>query len=315
MKKIIVLGATGFIGKNIAINFSKNKSYEVHAVRYKRPAFKTHNKIKWHKADLRDPNKVNKLLKGMDIVIQAAATTSGSKDIVSKPHVHVTDNAVMNSYIFRAAFDHNIKHVIFTSCTVMYPSSNKATSEKNFTGKIIDKYKGVGETKVYIEKLAEFYSMIGKTKYTIVRHSNIYGPHDKFDLEKSHVFGATITKVMQAKDKIEVWGEGKEIRDFLYIDDLIDFIKKALLKQKNLYEIYNCGSGKPITIKELCKLIVKISNKNIVLKFNKNKPTIPFNLYLNCNKAKRELSWKSKTNINMGIKKTINWWRENVNTK
>ena len=71
-----------------------------------------------------------------------------------------------------------------------------------------------------------------KTKYTIVRHSNIYGPHDKFDLEKSHVFGATITKVMQAKDKIEVWGEGKEIRDFLYIDDLIDFIKKALLKQK-----------------------------------------------------------------------------------
>ena len=68
----------------------------------------------------------------------------------------------MNSYIFRAAFDHDIKHVIFTSCTVMYPSSNKATSEKNFTGKIIDKYKGVGETKVYIEKLAEFYSMIGK---------------------------------------------------------------------------------------------------------------------------------------------------------
>ena len=65
---------------------------------------------------------------------------------------------------------------------------------------------------------------------------------------------------MQAKDKIEVWGKEKEIRDFLYIDDLIDFIKK-LYKNKNLYEIYNCGSGKPITIKELCKLIVKISNK------------------------------------------------------
>ena len=85
MKKIIVLGATGFIGKNIAINFSKNKSYEVHAVRYKRPAFKTHNKIKWHKADLRDPNKVNKLLKGMDIVIQAAATTSDLKILCQNP--------------------------------------------------------------------------------------------------------------------------------------------------------------------------------------------------------------------------------------
>ena len=92
----------------------------------------------------------------------------------------------------------------------MYPSSNKATSEKNFTGKPIDKYKGVGETKVYIEKLAEFYSMIGKTKYTIVRHSNIYGPHDKFDLEKSRNRCKAITKVMQAKDKIEVWGEERD---------------------------------------------------------------------------------------------------------
>jgi GDP-L-fucose synthase len=312
MKKILICGATGFIGKNITLGLSKNKNYEIHAVRFKRPAYKTSGNVKWHKADLRDPASVDKLIKNMDIVVQAAATTSGSKDIVSKPHIHVTDNAVINSFIFRSAYTHEIKHFIFPSCTVMYPSSKKATKENDFTGKIIDKYKGAGETKVYLEKIAKFYSMLSKTKFTIIRHSNIYGPHDKYDLDKSHVFGATITKVMKAKDDLEVWGDGSEIRDFLHAEDLVNFIKKAISKQKTQYEIYNCGSGKAITIKKLCNLIVKISKKPLKIKFNKNKPTIAFDMFLNCNKAKKELGWEPKIEIESGIKKTISWWIKNI---
>jgi len=312
MKKILICGATGFIGKNITLGLSKNKNYEIHAVRFKRPAYKTSDNVKWHKADLRDPASVDKLIKNMDIVVQAAATTSGSKDIVSKPHIHVTDNAVINSFIFRSAYTHEIKHFIFPSCTVMYPSSKKATKENDFTGRIIDKYKGAGETKVYLEKIAKFYSMLSKTKFTIIRHSNIYGPHDKYDLDKSHVFGATITKVMKAKDDLEVWGDGSEIRDFLHAEDLVNFIKKAISKQKTQYEIYNCGSGKAITIKKLCNLIVKISKKTLKIKFNKNKPTIAFDMFLNCNKAKKELGWEPKIEIESGIKKTISWWIKNI---
>ena len=251
-------------------------------------------------------------MNGVDIVIQAAATTSGSKDIVSKPYIHVTDNAVINSFMFRSAYEHNIKHFIFPSCTVMYPSSKSSTKESDFTGKIIDKYKGAGETKVYLEKIAKFYSMLSKTKYTIIRHSNIYGPHDKYDLDKSHVFGATITKVLTAKDKIEVWGTGNEIRDFLYADDLVNFVKNAITKQKTQYEIYNCGSGVPIKVKDLVKKIVYISGKKIKINYNKAKPSIPFNMYLNISKAKKELGWSPKTNIDLGIEKTINWWHENI---
>tara|TARA_Y100000389_G_scaffold201911_1_gene245812 strand:- start:140 stop:727 length:588 start_codon:yes stop_codon:yes gene_type:complete len=194
----------------------------------------------------------------------------------------------------------------------MYPSSKKATKENDFTGKIIDKYKGAGETKVYLEKIAKFYSMLSKTKFTIIRHSNIYGPHDKYDLDKSHVFGATITKVMKAKDDLEVWGDGSEIRDFLHAEDLVNFIKKAISKQKTQYEIYNCGSGKAITIKKLCNLIVRISKKPLKIKFNKNKPTIAFDMFLNCNKAKKELGWEPKIEIESGIKKTISWWIKNI---
>ena len=312
MKKVLICGATGFIGKNITLGLAVNKNYEIHAVRFKRPAYKTPSNVKWHKADLRNPNSVDKLIKGMDIVIQAAATTSGSKDIVSKPYIHVTDNAVINSYMFRSSYAHKIKHFIFPSCTVMYPSSKKPTKESYYNGKIIDKYKGAGETKVYLEKIAKFYSMLGDTRFTIIRHSNIYGPHDKYDLDKSHVFGATITKVMRAKDTLEVWGTGNEIRDFLYAEDLINFIKLAIKKQKTKYEIYNCGSGIPIKVKDLCKKIILISGKDLKIIFNKAKPSIPFNMYLNCNKAKKDLDWKVQNNIDLGIKKSINWWRKNI---
>ena len=312
MKKVLICGATGFIGKNITLGLSGNKNYEIHAVRYKRPAYKTSDNVKWHKADLRNPNSIDKLIKGMDIVIQAAATTSGSKDIVSTPYIHVTDNAVINSYMFRSSYAHKIKHFIFPSCTVMYPSSKKPTKESDYNGKIIDKYKGAGETKVYLEKIAKFYSMLSDTKFTIIRHSNIYGPHDKYDLEKSHVFGATITKVMKATDTLEVWGTGKEIRDFLHADDLVDFIKTAIRKQKSQYEIYNCGSGSPITVRELCEKIIKLSGKDIKIQFNKAKPSIPFNMFLNTAKAKKELGWSPKTKIDKGIIKTLKWWKNNV---
>ena len=312
MKKVLICGATGFIGKNITLGLSGNKNYEIHAVRYKRPAYQTSDNVKWHKADLRNPNSIDKLIKGMDIVIQAAATTSGSKDIVSKPYIHVTDNAVINSYMFRSSYAHKIKHFIYPSCTVMYPSSKQPTKERDYNGKIIDKYKGAGETKVYLEKIAKFYSMLSDTKFTIIRHSNIYGPHDKYDLEKSHVFGATITKVMKATDTLEVWGTGKEIRDFLHADDLVDFIKTAIRKQKSQYEIYNCGSGSPITVRELCEKIIKLSGKDIKIQFNKAKPSIPFNMFLNTAKAKKELGWSPKTKIDKGIIKTLKWWKNNV---
>ena len=77
MKKVLICGATGFIGKNITLGLSKNINYEIHAVRYKRPKYDSPKNVTWHRADLRNPIMVDKLVKGMDIIIQCAATTSG----------------------------------------------------------------------------------------------------------------------------------------------------------------------------------------------------------------------------------------------
>src|SRR3990167_7139242 len=262
-QKILICGATGFIGRNTVEYFSQFPEYDVHAVRFQRPAYSCPN-VTWHKADLRNPEEIERLMDGVEIVIQAAATTSGSKDIVTRPYIHVTDNAVMNSYLFRSAFEHKIKHVVFFSCTVMYPSSDHPLKESDFDANkpLHHRYFGVGNTKLYIEKMCAFYAEISNTKFTAIRHSNIYGPHDKFDLERSHVFGATVTKVMTAKDKIVVWGTGDEERDLLYVDDLMHFIKLALHEQRGKYQLYNCGYGKAIPVKDLVRKIVSYSGKS-----------------------------------------------------
>lgn len=312
-KKILICGATGFIGRNMAERFAASSEYEVHAVRFNRPEYQLSNTV-WHKADLRDPASCEKLVAGMDIIVQAAATTSGSKDIVTKPFIHVTDNAVMNSYLFRAAFEAKVKHAVFFSCTVMYPSSATALKESDFDANtpLHPRYFGVGNTKLYIEKMCEFFAGISDTKFTAIRHSNIYGAHDKFDLERSHVFGATITKVMTAKDKIVVWGTGEEERDLLHCDDLCDFVQAAIAKQKDKYRLYNCGLGKAISIKELVHKIVAASGKKLTIEHDLTAPTIKTSLYLDCTRAKAELGWQPKISLDDGIKRTISWWREYI---
>jgi len=313
--KILVCGATGFIGRNIAEYFANQVGFKVIGVFNKRPKY-NHPNLEWVSGDLNKPEDVNRVLEGVDIVIQAAATTSGSMDIVSRPYIHVTDNAVMNSLLFRAAYEKKVKHVIFFSCTVMLQSSDKPQTEDDYDAntELHPRYFGVGQTKLYLEKMCDFYSRIGETKFTVLRHTNIYGPYDKFDLERSHVFGATITKVLSASgDNISVWGTGEEERDLLYIDDLTDFVDSAIKNQKSLFGLYNVGYGSAISIKSLVEKIISVSGKKLKIEHDLSQPTIKTSLSLNCEKAKNELGWTPKTSLDDGIAKTISWWKKNIN--
>lgn len=312
-KTILICGATGFIGRNLLDFYYKQGKYNIKATHFKRPALKEYDGIEWVNCDLRDPKQVQEVVNGVDIILQFAATTTGAKDIVSKPYIHVTDNAVMNSLLLREAFEQNIEHFIFPSCTIMYQKSETAIKESDFnpSEEIQSFYFGAGYTKVYLEKMCEFYSRLGKTKHTVIRHSNMYGPYDKYDLEKSHVFGATITKVMTSKNgEVNVWGTGEEKRDLLYVEDLVDFIDTAINKQESQYELFNVGVGEGIKIKDLVKKIIKHSGKKIKIKHDLSKPTVPTSLYLDCSYAKEKLGWEPKHSLDEGIKKTIAWYKE-----
>ena len=314
MKKkiILVCGATGFIGRNIAEFYAKNSDFDVVGVFNRRLPF-SYPGIRWVQADLTNLGQAAKVMEGVSILIQAAATTSGVKDIFSKPHMHVTDNAVMNSYLFRLAYELGLEHVVFFSCTVMLASSDKPQREVDFdaNAKVHPRYFGSGWTKVYLEKMCEFYSQLGSTKFTAIRHSNVYGPYDKYDLETSHVLGATITKVMRETNSLTIWGTGEEMRDFLYVQDLLEMVSCVIDKQDKDFEIYNCGAGSLVSIAQLVSMVIAESGKSLSLKYDLSMPSILNHLLLDCSKAKLELGWVPQTELSTGIRKTVHWWRQN----
>lgn len=311
--RVVVCGATGFIGRNVTEALARRPDLDVIALGFTRPAYDVAG-VSWRHGDLRDPAQVASLLQGADVVIQAAATTSGSKDIVGRPHIHITDNAVMNSYILRACHDLNIGRFIFFSCSVMYASSATPQREDDFdpAAQMQPNYFGIGWTKVYIEKMCEFFARVGRTRHTVIRHSNIYGPHDKYDLDRSHVLGATVTKVMTATDgRIVVWGTGEEARDFLHVDDLVAFVEKCLDRSGANYALYNCGAGQAVAIKDLVARIISASGRKLEIAYDRSRPTIPYTLALDCTKAAQELGWRPTISLDEGLGRTVAWWRAN----
>ena len=315
-KKILICGASGFIGRNIAEQLSARTDLEVYGtyLNTKPPD----SNIRMIQADLTQPEAVEKVVKGMDVLIQAAATTSGAKDILSQPHIHVTDNAVMNSLLFRSAFENGVGQVIFFSCSIMYQSSSAPVKETDFDAGLPmhSSYFGAGWTKVYLEKMAEFYSTLGETRYTVIRHSNVYGPHDKFDLERSHVMGATIAKVLTAEqDKIKVWGSGQEERDLLYVSDLVDFVELAVEKQQQPFHLVNVGCGRSIAIKDLVQKIADSSGRDLTIEYDRTQPSIDTRLCLDITRAREVFSWQPQVSLEEGIRKTIEWYRNNILTR
>jgi len=141
MKTLLICGATGFIGRNLLDYYYKKGTYKIVATyqdRFHHPAkpfIENYKNVEWISyCDFRNPEDVADAIKGTDIVLQFAATTSGVNDIINRPYIHVTDNAVMNSYILRECYEQDVKHFIFPSCTVMYQPSDNALKETDFNG-------------------------------------------------------------------------------------------------------------------------------------------------------------------------------------
>jgi len=310
--RVLICGATGFIGRNLVEKMSRRDEFEVHAVRFGRPEYAVPGVI-WHQADLRDVVAVNTVVKGMDVVIQAAATTSGSRDIVKTPYIHVTDNAVMNSLLLRACYDHKVGHFVFFSCSVMYQPRERPWREEEWDAsqEMHLNYFGIGWTKVYVEKMCEFFSRLGVTKHTVIRHTNVFGPHDKFDLERSHVFGATVTKAMTSRDgKLTIWGSGEEARDLLYVDDLVHFVEACLARQKAPYEMLHASAGRAVAVKDLVARIVAASGRTLRIEHDPAGPTIKTSFSLDNSRAFDRLGWKPEVSFDDGVRRTVEWWRE-----
>lgn len=312
-RRVLICGATGFIGRNLVEALHRRQDMEIHAVHFTRPAYPLPG-VTWHQADLRDEKSVAALLRGMDVVVQAAATTSGVRDIVATPYIHVTDNAVMNSLLLRACHAARVSHFVFFSCSVMYQPRERPWREEEWdeAADIHPNYFGIAWTKIYIEQMCRFFGDLGVTRHTVIRHTNVYGPHDKFDLERSHVFGATMTKAMTSRTGVvTVWGTGEEARDLIHVDDLVRFVALALDRQTTPYELLHAGAGQAVTIKALVSKIVAASGRPLRIEHDLAGPSIKTSFALDSTRAASLFGWRPEVLLDDGIARTVQWWRDN----
>lgn len=314
-KRVLVCGASGFIGRNLFQSFSARQDLEVYGTYLKN---NTHSQLELshhlQQADLTDNNWAKVVTKGMDMVINAAATTDGYGAIAAStdPSSYIDDNIRINNNLIRAAHLNKVSHFIFISCSVLYPGGNIPLKEEEADiYRTHPKYRMGAEMKVFFEDLCRYYSGLNTTKYTIIRPGNLYGSYDKFDLKRGHVLAANIEKVMTAKNQIIVWGDGQERRDFIYIQDFIDFVNKAIEKQQAKYEIFNVANGKTYSVKELVEKIIKISGKKLEIDYDTSKPSIHVNITMNISKAFNVLGWKPNIDLEEGLRQTIRWYLNN----
>jgi|MDTC01.2.fsa_nt_gb GDP-L-fucose synthase len=306
MKKILVIGGSGFVGSNLIESLIKEKEYKIFSTIFKKKKIKKFKNVRYFSGDLQNQKYCDKITKKKDIVVMCAAFTAGAKIIEKNPLEFVTVNTKINLNVLNSCKKNKIKKFIFLSSSVVYPNKITPMKEKDVNYTFFKKYQNVAWMKLYTEKVCEMYNKFFNV--LILRPSNLYGPYDKFDKQNSKVIPSLIRKFNNEK-KIEIWGDGKDIKDFLYIKDFIKILI-LLIKIKEKFLILNVGSGKSVSLMNIISIINKYYvNKNFY--FKKNSPKMIPVRKINIDKLKKILNFKLKYSLAQGLKDTILWYKKN----
>ncbi len=312
MNRVLVTGGSGFIGTNY-LKFVNKKDYKIKATYYENENFYKVENVEYVKSNLENLSECKEICKNIDIVIMCAANSSGAAIMERTPLVHLTPNIRMNLNMLEAAYEAGIKKFVFISSNTVYPHVDYAVKENDTNYKFFEKYHVVGWMKKFTEEVCEIYSNKIKNKMTtiVIRPGNLYGPHDKFDEEKSKVIASLIRKIVEKQDPIIVWGDGNDLKDFLYIEDFVRALDK-IVENINNYQVLNIASGKGITIKEILKKIITIENAEYLnIKFDLTKPTMIPKRLIDISKSKEIINFEPSINMQDGLRKTIYWYKKN----
>jgi GDP-L-fucose synthase len=245
-----------------------------------------------------------------------AASTAGAATMSSTPMVHVTPNILANSQMLEAAYEAEVEKFLWLSSTTGYPVSGDrpVKEEEMFEGEPFEKYYFVGWMKRFTEVLCRMYGEKLPRKMTtiVLRPTNVYGPGDDFEFATSHVIPALIRKVVERWDPIEVWGDGEDVRDAIYVDDMVAAMMRGMERIES-YTAINIGLGKAYSVKQILEAILELDGyADAKVSFDASKPTmIPIRV-IDTEKAERELDFKAEVDLREGLQKTIEWYRESL---
>ena len=316
--KILVTGAAGFIGYHLIkkiLNKNKkvigidniNSYYDTNLKKDRINYLKKYKKFSFYKIDLSNYKKLNDIVKKnkINIIIHLAAQ-AGVRYSIKYPRAYFKSNLEGFFNILEISKDNNIKHLIYASTSSVYGDSKKfPLNENDRTDQPLSFY---AATKKSNEVMAHSYSHIYKLPCTGVRFFTVYGPFGRPDMALFK-----FTKNIINNHSIELFNNGKHLRDFTYVDDIVDGIYSLINKQSKKtipYEIFNIGNGTPKKLLDYLKYI----EKN--LKQKSKTKRLPLQVgdvvktHSNINKLKKYTGYRPKTNIKIGIEKFIEWYKD-----
>ncbi len=307
-KKIYVAGHTGMVGSAITREFQKRG--------FNNLILKNYTEL-----DLKRQDDVEKFFKEVkpEIVIVAAAKVGGILANNTFRAEFIYDNLMIEANIIHNSHTAGVEKLIFLGSSCIYPKLAQQPLKEEYL--LSDYLEFTNEpyaiAKIAGIKLCENYYRQYDSNFFSVMPTNMYGPNDNFDLQTSHVLPAFIRKFHEAKEKnqseVIIWGSGKPLREFLFVEDLADAIL-FLMENVNAKDLYdngishlNIGTGKDLTILELAKLISDITGYKGKIVNDSTKPGGTPRKLLDVSRI-NALGWKYKTELREGIERTYKWY-------
>ena len=250
-----------------------------------------------------------------EVVIDAAARVGGILANNEYPYQFLMENLQIQNNLIDTAHNTGVEKFIFLGSSCIYPKLAPQPLKEDYllTGPLEPTNEAYAIAKIAGVKACEAIRKQFGKDYVSLMPTNLYGSHDNFDLNTSHVLPAMIRKFHEAKvnsEAVELWGSGSPMREFLHVDDMADAVVFAL-ENKLPEHLYNIGTGKDLTIKELAELIQKtVGHKGEIL-WDSSKPDGTPRKLMNVDRMK-SAGWQASTSLEEGIFDTYNWFLENT---
>ena len=294
--KIFVAGHKGLVGSSI---IRRLKFFG-----YKRIIFKSKKEL-----DLRDQKKVNNFFDKYkpDAVINAAATVGGIYANNRYRAEFIFNNLAIQNNIIDACYKNKVNQLIFLGSSCVYPKKCKQPIKESYLlkGELEKTNEPYAVAKIAGIKMCESYNIQYKTNFKCLMPCNTYGPNDNYNHLTSHFYPALISKIHNCKVKnkkeITIWGNGKALRELIYVDDLADACI-FFMKTKTKESLINIGSNTEKSIENYAKFIIKKLNLDIKIKFDKSKPNGTPRKILDSSVAMK-YGWKPKIGLDEGFQK------------
>lgn len=304
--KILLTGARGMVGKNV-LEHKRASDFEFYTP--------TREEL-----NLLDASAIEKYFSehNIDFIIHAAGVVGGIQANIKNPVKFLVDNMLMGVNLITESRKSNISSLLNLGSSCMYPRGLDISLSEDMIlkGELEPTNEGYALAKVAAARLCEYIVRESpEFSYKTAIPCNLYGKHDKFSADSSHMIPAVISKLAIAKNNgdisIDIWGDGEARREFMYAEDLADFIFYAIDNFSKMPQNLNVGLGHDYSINEYYKEIAKVVGYSGSFEHDLSRP-VGMRRKLVDNTLLAEFGWRSKTDLNTGIVKTYKFFLEEV---